>query len=116
MKIVLDTNFLIDCVRFKIDMAKELAGHEIYTVESVIPELMRIASKNTKDASSANIALKIASSLDILPAKEKETDDSMLSYSKDGYVIATQDSALKVRIKDAGGKVAYIRQRKYVSL
>ncbi|MFH1229142.1 MAG: hypothetical protein V1678_01820 [Candidatus Aenigmatarchaeota archaeon] len=116
MKIILDTNFLVDCVRFKIDMLKELAGNELYTVESVIPELWKIAMRKTKDASAAKISIKLADDLEILPSKERETDDSMLAYSKDGYVIATQDSVLKGRIKDAGGKFVYIRQKKYVSL
>jgi rRNA-processing protein FCF1 len=115
MKIVLDTNFLIDCVRFKIDISKELAGNEICTLDSVFPELHKIAERNTKDAQIAKISLKIASELEILPSKERETDDSMLAYSKEGYVIATQDSVLKRRIKDAGGKFVYIRQKKYVS-
>ena len=113
MKIILDTNFLVDCVRFKIDMLKELAGNEIYTIESVFQELHKIAERNTKDAQIAKISLKIASELEVLPSKERETDDSMLVYSKEGYVIATQDSVLKGRIKDAGGKFVYIRQRKY---
>jgi rRNA-processing protein FCF1 len=37
-----------------------------------------------------------------------------LSYAKKGYVIATQDKILKDKIKKVKGKLAVIRQKKYV--
>jgi rRNA-processing protein FCF1 len=116
MKIVLDTNFLIDCVRFKLDIRKELAGSELYTVESVMPELARLARSKSKESPLAKISMEFVKGIEKLQSLKQETDDSMIEYSRLGYVIATHDGVLKGKIRAAGGKVIYIRQRRYVSL
>jgi rRNA-processing protein FCF1 len=114
MKIILDTNFLIDCIRFKIDIKSEFRGNELFIVDSIILEIEKIAKRKTKEASLAKIALDIINDLKVLKSKQDETDDSLIEYSKEGYVIATQDRDLKSKIKKLGGKVIYIRQKKYV--
>ena len=115
MKIILDTNFLIDCIRFKIDIKSEFRGNELFIVESIIPEIERITKRKTKESSLAKIVLEIISNLKTLKSIQKETDDSLIEYSKEGYAIATQDRTLKNKIKKTGGKTIYIRQKKYVS-
>lgn len=114
MKIILDTNFLIDCIRFKIDIKSELRGNELFIVESIIPEIEKISKRKTKESPLAKITLEIISNFKILESREKETDDSLIEYSKEGYAVATQDKVLKNKIKKIGGKVTYIRQKKYV--
>ena len=56
MKILLDTNFLIDLMRFKIDLS-ELRGDELFVDEAVVNELRGISRGNSKDAVSAKMAL-----------------------------------------------------------
>jgi len=117
MKIILDTNFLVDSIRWKIDWG-ELRGHELFVLDSNVEELKRIAKRGTKESSLAKVALEVLKTkgLKILESKEKETDLSLLEYSKKGYVIATQDMVLKNRIKSETGKVIYIRQKKYIEI
>ena len=43
MKVILDTNFLIDSIRFKIDIKSELKGNELFVIESIISEVEKIA-------------------------------------------------------------------------
>lgn len=116
MKVILDTNFLVDCVRFKIDIGLELSGNELFVLDSVITEIERIAKRGSKESALAKVALDYVKGkgLKILKSKEKDTDESLLVYSKQGYAIATHDRILKNKIKKGGGKVIYIRQKRYV--
>ena len=116
MRIILDTNFLIDCIRFKIDLKSELAGNELFVLNSIISEIEKITERGTKESSIAKLALDFIKRKDlkILKPKEKNTDLSLLNYSKRGYAIATHDKVLKNKIKKSGEKVIFIRQRKYV--
>jgi rRNA-processing protein FCF1 len=115
MKILLDTNFLIDIVRFKIDLS-ELKGNELFLDEAVVKELKRISRRNSKDSASAKMALVVlqAKGLKVLKSKEKEADLSLLERAKAGYAVATQDLELKRKLRKAGAKIIYIRQKKYL--
>ncbi|MFH0928838.1 MAG: hypothetical protein V1818_00615 [Candidatus Aenigmatarchaeota archaeon] len=116
MRVVLDTNFFVSAVNFKMDLFSELRGHEIYVTEPVLIELEEIAKGNGKDAFSARVSLKLVEEkgLKVLEPKEKEADVSLLELSKQGYAIATQDKRLREKLKRTGSKIIFIRQRKYV--
>ena len=116
MKIILDTNFLIDCIRFKIDVKSELAGNELFVLDSIVFEIEKITKRRTKESSLAKLALDYIKRKDLktFKSKEKNTDMSLLNYSKKGYVIATHDRVLKNKIKKIGKKVIFIRQKRYV--
>ena len=116
MKIILDTNFLVDLVRFKVNIDSELSGNDLYVTDSIIFEIEKIAKRGTKESFLAKMALEYVKGKDlkILKSKEKDTDKSLLGYSKQGYAIATNDRILKFKVKKEGGKVIYIRQKRYV--
>ncbi len=115
MKIILDTNFLIDCIRFKIDLKSELAGNELFVLDSVIFEIGKIAKRRTKESALAKLALEFVAknNFKILETSKKDADESLLTYSRE-YAIATHDRALKNKLKKAGAKIIYIRQKKYL--
>lgn len=117
MKIILDTNFLMAVSQFKVDVFEQLAGKDIYTIEPVVNELNGLSKGKSKDATAAKVALTLVKSkgLKVLESNE-EADAALISYSKKGYVIATQDKILQDKIKALGGKSIYIRQKKYVIL
>lgn len=118
MKVVMDTSFLVTCVKWKVDWFKELDEHRLYIIPDVEDELVKLSGGKSKDAESARIALVRLEHTDVLPqpASAKGTDNALLELSKEGYCIATQDIGLKERVKKAGGHVAFIRQRKYVTV
>ena len=116
MKIILDTNFLMAVAQFKIDVFEQLRGHDIYVINTVTRELREQSKGRSKDAKAALLALDLIENKDLkmLNTNEKNADKSLILYSKRGYVIATQDRKLREKVKKAGGKSIYIRQRKYV--
>lgn len=116
MKIILDTNFLIDSIRFNIDLKSELAGNDIFVLDSVIFEIEKIVKRGTKESSLAKLALEFINknSIKKLKAEESSVDESLISYSRQGYAIATHDRALKARLKKASAKLIYIRQKRYL--
>ena len=115
MKIILDTNFLIDCLRFNIDIKTELAGNELFVSKSILFEIEKIIERKTKESSLAKSVLKFIkeNNFKVLES-EDEVDESLISYSRQGYVIATHDRELKTRLKKAGAKIMYIRQKRYL--
>lgn len=116
MKIILDTNFLVDCIRFKIDIKSELAGNEVFLTDQIVSEIDKITKRGTKESGLAKLALDYIKreGLKILKSKENNTDLSLLNYSKKDYAIATHDKVLKNKIKKAGGRIIFIRQKRYV--
>ncbi|NIO44234.1 MAG: hypothetical protein GTN36_01605 [Candidatus Aenigmarchaeota archaeon] len=116
MKIILDTNFLIDCIRFKIDLKSELRGDKLFVLDSVVFEIEKVMERGTKESTLAKLALDFINrnKIKVLKSKEKNTDEALVSYSKKGYVIATHDKVLKNKLKKTNAKLIYIRQKKYL--
>ena len=117
VKMLLDTSFLVNCVKFKIYFLEQLKEHEIFLVPSVVDELNEIASGKSADSKNAKIALALTKKIKIVTEPDStagDADASLLELSKEGFVVATQDTGLKKKIKSQGGKIAYIRQRKIV--
>jgi rRNA-processing protein FCF1 len=112
MKVILDTNFLIDSFRFKVDLKKELAGSEVFMLKSQLFELRQIEERGTSDSKLAKMALMFAKNVRMLEPIQAKVDDSLVSYSKEGYAIATHDRKLKEKLK--GAKIVYIRQKRYL--
>jgi|SRR3972149_9051274 len=116
MKIILDTNFVMDAIRFKVDIFSELSGNSLFVLDTIEKELESIEKKGTNESKLAKIALQFLKTkgLKALKSIEKNTDASLLAYSQINYAIATHDSLLRNLIRKKGGKVLYIRQRSYV--
>lgn len=118
MKVVMDTSFLVTATKWKLDWFKELDEHRLYIIPDVEDELLKLSKGKGKDAESARIALVRLEHTAVLPqpAGVKGTDNALLELAKEGYCIATQDIKLKERVKQAGGHVTFIRQRKFVTI
>lgn len=112
MKILLDTNFIIECVKRKIDF-NEVANEIIDdNIEWILPleveeELKKI--KNGKDKISirrfAEISLELLDNLDIkkikLPGKSSNVDIRICGFLKgQDIALATLDKGLRKRIKN----------------
>ena len=95
--IVLDTNFLVYCVKFRIDLFSEIQRicnfkYKICILDSTIKELEKI---------------------EVINAKKENVDEELIDLSKKDCIIATQDLALKKQLKEA---VIIIRQKRYLEL
>ena len=110
MKIILDTNFLINCAKFHIDYTEQLKEHEIYTLDAVIAELEKLI--NQKKAKHAKLALQILrqKQIKIINSKVSNVDSALVGLKN--YAVATADKELKKRLE--GKKIFVIRQKKYI--
>ncbi len=129
-KIILDTNFLISALRFKIDIFSELERicnfkYEICIVDQTINELEKLAEKEKlNDRKAAKMALEIIKKGKIKIIKTvsknkrvKNVDLLILELIKKGsFVVATQDKELKRQIKKKEVPLIVLRQKKYLKM
>ena len=124
MKILLDTNFILSCVRQKIDFYNYInenydEGVEFLVPEEVLEELKKISERKgekIKDKESAKVILKIIEKLRIKKIKlnKKHVDDGIVNYLKNKKIIlATLDRDLKKRVKN---KILTIRGKKKLEI
>ena len=112
MRVILDTNFLINCAKFHIDYCEQLKQHQIYTIDAVIAELEKLIKQ--KKAKHAKLALQILRQkpVKILKTKDEGPVDDIL-VNIEGYAIATADKELKNKLKGKK-KIFVIRQKKFI--
>lgn len=124
-KIILDTNFLMIPVQFKVDIYSEIdrimtAKYKIYTLDRCIWELDKITkTQKGKDKEAAQIAKKIAQKKQITILKTdklKNVDKILLQKAEEGAIIATQDKLLKKALKNKNSKIITLKQKKYLTI
>lgn len=108
-KVILDTNFVLTCIRNKIDFSEEikLRGMQILIPQQVIKEIRGIADsrKKLRFREEANIALKILEKIPFkkIDLKEKNVDKGIIKFAEKNkkVIIATLDRELKRKIKNS---------------
>lgn len=116
-KILLDTNFILSCVRNKIDFVEEILfmGYKILIPEEVIKEIEKISSskKKLKFREEAKIALKLlqGSGLQKIVLGGGHADRKIVRYAKEhkGIIVGTLDKEIKNKLK---GRIMVIREKK----
>ena len=109
-KIILDTNFLLHCIGYRIDIKEELKRicpfqYTTYILDNSLKEL-NILKKP--------LALKMAQAFQIIETNEdKDVDSQLVEFSKKGYLVATQDIELKRKLNKP---IIIIRQKKYLEI
>ena len=113
---LLDTSFILTCIRNKIDFIEELTlqGSEVLIPKQVISEIERISTskKKLRFRDEAELALKLLenSIFKKIDLKTKNTDNGIVKYSKQhNIIIATLDRELKRKVK---GQKLVIRGKK----
>ncbi len=120
-KVLVDTNFILGCVRNKLDFYEELLhkGHSVLIPKQVLLEIERIknSSKSLKLKDEANLALKIIKSGDYeeVDCPGRYVDVGIKSYLKEksGVVLGTMDKDLKKSVKN---RKMVIRNKKKLEL
>lgn len=119
MKVVMDTNFIMDCFRYKIDFAEIfelLPDARIATIPQVVEELKRHAAKKTVHSRYAKVAMGLIDGVEIIEAPEGNADDALAKIAGKENVIATNDEELRKRITRRGLKTIYLRGRKHLAV
>lgn len=119
MKVLLDTNFLIDAVRFKInleDIADLIGAHELLTLSSVEKELTRISKKTSQAGMHAKASLKLINECNIKILKSEERPDNYMLKLDENVIAATNDIELRKRLKALGRKTIYLKAKKHLAM
>ncbi len=122
-RIILDTSFLVNCVRFRIDFIQEINRicdfrYELFIIDKSIWELNNIISKGGKSSSFAKLVLKMLEGFEIksiITGEDGFVDDLIMSSADKETVVATQDMPLRKKLKAMSISVIFIRQKKYLS-
>jgi rRNA-processing protein FCF1 len=121
-KIIFDTNFLIDCFRFKIDFLREIEEKiekpfEFFTLDLNLKELEAIAKTRKKEAKFARIALDfVKRNCEILKANAKSADEGILNFSDENTFVATNDKQLRKNLKVLKIKNIYLKSMKKIAI
>ena len=114
-QILLDTNFILSCIRNKLDLFEhlELEGYKIIVPEQVINEI----KKFEKTKPEARVALKIIDRIVFLrnDIKGKTVDKAIINFAKENpdIIIATLDREIQKAVKN---RKMIIRQRKKLEI
>lgn len=115
-KIVLDTDFLIDSLKFNIKIFDEIRrvcdfNYELYIIDKTLDEIKNKARlKLISELLNAN-------NVGIVKTEGNDkVDDLIIKLVDKDYIVATQDTGLKRRLKNKGVLVITIRQKNYLVL
>ena len=112
MKVLLDTNFLIDSVRFRInleDIIDLIGAHELVILSAVERELIKL-SRTSKTSMHARAAIKMIKDRNMKILKsEMRPDGAMLKLADDNTIVATNDIELRKKLKTYASRIVTIR-------
>jgi len=120
VKIILDSNFLLVPLQFRVDIFEELnvllGKAEPIVLSTTIEELKKLIEKSSiKERMQFSAALKLAERCEILKVKRDKSenyDDAIFRVAKELKIpVATNDSELRKRLREAGIATVYLRQK-----
>ena len=120
VKIILDSNFLLVPLQFRVDIFEELnvllGKAEPIVLSTTIEELKKLIEKSSiKERMRFSAALKLAERCEILKVKRDKSenyDDVIFRVAKELKIpVATNDSELRKRLREAGIATVYLRQK-----
>lgn len=122
-KIILDSNFLIDCLKFKVDFLEEMEKlveepFEILILKNVLKELENMSKKKSREGRYAKLSLRLIKekNFKIIESSSENTDNDIISSSDENTIVATNDKELRKALKLLGIKNIYLRAKKYLDI
>ncbi len=119
--VAFDTNMLLDMTRLKIDIfaqVKNLVGNCVFVVPiQVKQELQTLSIEKGKTGKAAKVALESLTQyhVKIVSADAETGDEALKELAQKGYLVATNDRALRQSLKNAPQRVIVVRQSKYLA-
>jgi rRNA-processing protein FCF1 len=111
VKVILDSNFLLVPVQFKVDIFEEIpklfGNAEIFSLSACVNEAKAASRGKYKGLVEQLIAL---GKIKIIKAEGK-VDDLLIEYGRKGYTIATNDKELRKKLDKLGIHTIFLRQR-----
>lgn len=122
MEVILDTSFILSCIKGKIDFLDADKFGDLIIPRQVIHELEKLSKKdNSKNSENAKLALKIIKAnkqkIKLISLDKKFVDKGILDYvnNKKNIAVATLDKELKRKLKGKT-KIIVIRARKKLEM
>ena len=114
VKIILDTDFLLSAIKFKVNIFSEFKRicdftYSLWILDKTLDELK--GKKQEKLVKSL-----IKDKIEVKKTKKDKSVDDLLIELKEKFVLATQDKELKKRAKKKNLKLITIRQKKYLKI
>jgi len=122
LKILVDTNFLIDMLRYKLDFSifETLEENvELFISSETLREIKSMANRKTKEGRLAMVALKLIETqkIKIVQSLKKEVDEDLLELAKkEGFIVATNDKDLKEKLKKENVRIICLRNKKKIEV
>jgi len=122
LRILLDTNFLLDMLRYKLDFSifETLEENvELFISSETLREIKSMANRKTKEGRLAIVALKLIESqkIKIVQSLKKEVDEDLLELAKkEGFIVATNDKDLKEKLKKENVRIICLRNKKKIEV
>lgn len=113
--IVLDTNFLITALKFKIDLFEEIGKICIFDYKLAVLDKTLSELKGKPNEKLINGLLN-KKKVNIIKTNTKDYVDDILVGLDKNFIIATQDIGLKRRLEIKKMPIIFIRQKKYLEL
>ncbi|MFZ8830032.1 MAG: PIN domain-containing protein [Candidatus Aenigmatarchaeota archaeon] len=122
LRILLDTNFLLNMLRYKVDFSifdnlEEKV--DLFISSETLRELKSVANRKTKEGRLALMALKLIESqkIKVVQSLKKVVDEDLLALAKkEGFIVATNDKDLKEKLKKENVRIAYLRNKKKIEV
>ena len=123
-KIIIDTNFLMIPIQFRVDIFSEIDricnfNYKLYIFDKSIDELKNIIKKQAvKDRKAAKFALKLIKlkNIGIIKSERENVDALILNNLSKDTIVATQDMLLKKKLLEKSASLIILRQKKYLQL
>jgi rRNA-processing protein FCF1 len=118
-RIIIDTNFIMEISRNRIDLKKEAdrlmdSKYEILKVEGTDEELEKIIKEQKgKEAQTARLGMAMTKNIKTVRAEGSNVDEKIEKLQGKDTIIATHDKELKKKLIKP---VIIIRQKKYLQL
>ncbi|MFA5764348.1 MAG: hypothetical protein WC915_06080 [archaeon] len=114
IKVILDTNFLLTMIRYKIHAIDEINSQipaEFFTLSGILGELNALGKSDKKIKKEVAIAKEIINknNVKIIESTMENVDNELITLSSD-YVIATNDRELRIKVKKNGGKTIFVKK------
>ena len=120
-RVAFDTNMLLAIRQLKVDVfsgVAEMFGEkaELVVPKQVLGELESLKKEGQSKAKAVDVAMAEIKGhrVKALEAEGTGADDALAFLAEQGYFVASNDAALRKRIKGFGGKVIYLRQSRFL--
>ena len=123
-KLLIDTNFLLVPVRFKVDIFTESQEAvndlvEFYVSSRVLDEIQILKDRSKRSfVRDLNLAERLVENCHIIEdSSTTKVDQSLIDLArKEGMLLGTTDAELRQKARKVGVKVVYLRQKSHLVL